>query len=142
MKVTQPPPSKERNPVTRQKHRQEVLWQILFPLLIGIVVALILGGLSVSNVINQSRLADISLIWLILPNIFVALIAIILLAGMVYGVIKLIAVLPVFAYKAQNFFGQIQFQVGKIDDKIVEPVLKARATYASWRKLKEQIFRR
>ena len=61
----------ERNPVTHQKHRQEVLRQITLPLLLGLAVLLTLAILVVITGFQGgeqvSIWADISTVWLIMP---------------------------------------------------------------------------
>ena len=88
-----PDPPKMKNLETHEKHRKEVVWQIFLPLAVGVLLMLILMAVSISSAVNQSRLADISLMWIILPNLFVALFVIVLLAVMIYGIMKLTSVL-------------------------------------------------
>lgn len=141
MDTDTPHPIKMKNLETRQKHRKEVIWQIFLPLAVGVLLILILMAVSVSSAVNQSRLADISLMWIILPNLFVALFVIVLLAGMIYGIIKLTSVLPYYLYKVQVFFNQIKAQIQKMDDRMVEPVIKGKSVSASLKKLARQLFR-
>ena len=41
-----PPPVSARNPVTAERHRREVLWQITVPLAAGVVLVLAIGALA------------------------------------------------------------------------------------------------
>ncbi len=141
MDTDTPHPIKMKNLETHQKHRKEVIWQIFLPLAVGVLLILILMAVSVSSAVNQSRLADISLMWIILPNLFVALFVIVLLVGMIYGIIKLTSVLPYYLYKVQVFFNQIKAQIQKMDDRMVEPVIKGKSVSASLKKLARQLFR-
>lgn len=142
MNETKLPLNNERNPETHQQHKKEVLWQITVPLILGVLVILLLASLSVSSAVNQSRLADISLIWIILPNLMMALIIIFMLAGMVYGLMKLTGILPFYAQKVQMFFNIVKTQTQKIDERLVEPVIKGKTSTASLRKLLQQLFGR
>lgn len=142
MQNTKPPLPGERNPETYQKHQKEVLWQITIPLIAGLVILLLLMVGSVSSAINQSRIADISLIWIILPNLAMALITLIILVGLIYGLIKLIGILPYYTQKIQVFFDLIKDRAKNIDDRLIEPIIKGKTTSASLRKLKDQLFRR
>ena len=131
----------KKNLETHQKHQKEVIWQIFLPLAIGVLLILILMAVSVSSAVNQSRLADISLMWIILPNLFVALFVIVLLAVMIYGIMKLTSVLPTYTYKLQVFFNLVKTQIQKMDDRMVEPVIKGKSASASLKKLARQLFR-
>lgn len=142
MQNTKSPLPRERNPETYQKHQKEVLWQITIPLIAGLVILLILMVGCVSSAINQSRMADISLIWIILPNLVMALITLIILVGLIYGLIKLIGILPYYTQKIQVFFNLIKDRAQNIDDRLIEPIIKGKTTSASLRKLKDQLFRR
>ena len=72
----------ERNPKTHATHRREVFWQITLPLIIGIllmvaaIVAIILS--ATQPVTDLERWAGVSLIWMILPSLFFALIILVI----------------------------------------------------------------
>lgn len=122
----------ERNPVTQQKHRREVLRQITFPLLIGVLLMLVLCVLPFLGADQTvSRWADISLIWLIIPMLFVAFVFLVLLGAIAYGVIYLIRILPVQMRRLQDLFLTIRTVLHKLTDKMVEPVLKAKSLSAA-----------
>jgi hypothetical protein len=133
---------REHNPETFQKHQKEVLWQITAPLIICVVVIILLMAVSVSPAVEQSLWADISLIWIILPNMVIALLMIVLLAGLIYGLIKLTGVMPYYAHKVQGFFNQVKYHTQKMDNRLVEPIVKGKAVSASVRKLFEELFQR
>ena len=60
----------ERNPLTHEKHRREVFWQITIPLVIGLVMILGLAALVIVTAVqggNVSQAADASLVYLIIP---------------------------------------------------------------------------
>lgn len=141
MNNVKPPLTSDRNPETYQKHKKEVLWQITIPLVIGVLVILMMAAGSVLPAVDQSRMADISLIWIILPNMVIALLMILMLAGMVFGLMKLTGIVPFYARKVQIFFNRVNSQTQKIDDRIVEPILKGKTSSASFRKLIQQVLR-
>ena len=126
-------PLPERNPFTARKHHQEVLRQITIPLVIGIVVVLGIALISVVGSDNQvSQIADISLIWLIAPMLLFGLIFLVINLAMVYGMYKLLQVLPGYARLGQNFFETARMQIRKISDSAVEPFLRASSAKAQW----------
>ena len=140
---TNPPPAPvekkkfvlpERNPVTHAAHRREMLLQVTMPLVIGILI-LLAGIVGVVYAATQksgevSRWADVSLAWLLLPVLLVALLMFVGLSAAVYGMAKLLGVLPGYARLVQNYFLLAQTKVRQVSDKIVEPVLKARSAQA------------
>jgi hypothetical protein len=142
MQTTKPSLHRERNLETYQKHKKEVLWQITVPLVAAGVIVLLMMAVSLSSEVDQSRLADISLIWIIIPNLAAALFAIFILAAMVYGLIKLISILPYYAYKTQMFFKNVDARIRSVDNRMVEPFIKGKTSSASFRKLIEQLFLR
>jgi hypothetical protein len=124
----QPKPLPEPNPVTYSAHRRDVLWQITVPIIIGTavlllaVIGVILAGSSGTG--DISRWADISMIWLLTPNIILAVFVLVILCAFVYVFIYLLRVLPSYTRMAQDFFFRVQTQVRIYSDKAVEPILK------------------
>ena len=119
---------KERNPLTYAKHRSEVFWQIILPFILGLLVVVGLAVLTIVMGFYQSQVrttwADIAIIWLILPGLGVVLGLAVLLAGLAYGVGRLIGVLPAYAHLVQNFFYLMQTRLRQGADQVVKPVIK------------------
>jgi hypothetical protein len=132
-----PPIFPPRNPFTHQKHRREVFWQVTIPLAAGLIIVLALAvGVTFASSGLASRLADVSLIWLILPAMVITLVFLVLTAGLAYGVIWLIGKLPPLAFKIHKFLLLFSTRVRKISDKAVEPVIRVESLKASWRALR------
>lgn len=130
----------ERNPATHEAHRREVLWQITVPFVILTLVFLAFAVLTVlGDTGDQSRWADISLIWLIIPVLFASLILLVLLGALVFAVLWLIGALPPFALTLQDIFSTIHAKVRQASDAAVEPVLKVEAWKASIRALRSEL---
>jgi heme/copper-type cytochrome/quinol oxidase subunit 2 len=73
MDAYEPKELPERNPVTYERHRKEVMWQILAPVIIGAVIILALAILAATRTDAQvSKGADVSVIWMITPMLIVA----------------------------------------------------------------------
>lgn len=140
-----PPAYLERNPVTYEMHKREVFRQITLPLAIGLVFLLAacvaLVYFSFWGNLDASRLADTSLIWLILPMLFVLLIFLAVTAGLAYALIWAINKLPPVFLKIYNLFVRIGAVVRKASDAAVEPVLKVEGMRASWRTLWRRLSR-
>lgn len=139
-----PRPLPPRNPVTYARHRQDVLKQITFPFVIGCVVCLMLAVLMIwpNTGIDQGRWASIALVWLILPNLLFALLFGIILAGFIYLTVQLIAKVPIWARQVQDFFLMLKYQLAILDDKLVEPFLRAHAFKSSAKALGREIKRK
>jgi hypothetical protein len=145
MNTSLPPPERklpQRNPVTHQKHRQDVLRQITLPLLLGLAVLLtaavlvVIAGFQGGE--QVSIWADISTIWLILPMLFVALIFLVLIGGLAFLVTLLMRKLPPYARLVQDFFKLVSYRVRQLSNKAVEPVLRAHGTTAALRSLRRK----
>ena len=127
----------ERNPRTHAEHRREVFWQITVPLLVGILLLLaavagvILG--ATKPVSDVGRWADVSLVWLILPTLVFALLFLIILIGLVYGITKLLGIMPRIARQVQVYFELAREKVRQFTNIIVEPFLKAHSLSAAAR---------
>lgn len=135
----QTPYPKMRNPDVKLRHQKEVFWQITLPLILGI--SLFLGAsvlVTVGASIDTSRLADVTLVWLIVPWLLVSILVILLLSGLVYGVIKLIQVLPFAFYRLHAFLRRVHGIISQVGDKAVEPVLKTARLRGRWQALRSR----
>jgi uncharacterized BrkB/YihY/UPF0761 family membrane protein len=123
-----------RNPVTHARHRREVFWQIIFPLLIGflLVVAVLVLMISsgTSTATDVSRWADVSLIWLILPSLFIALLILIILVAIIYLVTVVLQVMPRYARIVQLYFEIGKYKISHIANRVTEPIIKLRSFWA------------
>lgn len=134
-------PKRERNPKTHEIHKRETFWQITFPLILGLVFALVLAVLTFVAATGDGRIAqaaDAALIFLIIPLMMFTLISTIIFAAIAFGVIKLNDVLPFYTKQAQDIFAMVRQQVQMGSDKAVEPILKIQSFFASVNALKRK----
>ncbi|HLF89641.1 MAG TPA: hypothetical protein VI451_11880 [Anaerolineales bacterium] len=120
----------KRNPETHEQHRRQMFWQVFFPLGVGVILMLAVCVLPVAAVTQGGevrRWADISLIWLILPAMLFSLIPLALLAGSVYGLVRLFQILPGWMFRLQGIFDRIRGIVRQYADKAVEPVIQVQS---------------
>ena len=130
----------DRNPVTYQKHRHEVLWQITIPVIVAGLIVLTLAGLTATvSSGTASQMADASLITLIVPMLFFGLITLVLMGFMVYGVLKLIHALPGLMLRAHYFLLNVQLRVTRIDNSLVKPLIRTKEYNASARALRRSL---
>lgn len=131
-------PNSERNPKTHVAHKREVFWQITLPLLIGIllmIAAMIAIILSATQpVTDVSRWADVSLMWMILPSLFFALILLAITVGLVIAISQLLKVVPRYAYILQLYFEQGKGKISQLTQLMVEPILRVSSFWAAARR--------
>ena len=131
MSEYQPSSLPERNPVTHRTHRREVLLQVTIPFGIGLVIVLVASVLvTLGPDDSVSRWGDTSLIWLIIPQLFVCLLFLILMGALAFGVVWIVRTLPRYARQLQDLFNRIGLRTRKITDTIVEPVLRIQSFQA------------
>lgn len=130
----------ERNPVTYEKHRREVRWQVTVPFILGLLACLAVSVLTFfAGSPAASKLADASLIWLILPWLFAGLITFLVLGGLLYAVIAVIRVLPRYTRQAQVLFDRLHGIIRKAGDTAVEPIYRAQSFSAKVRALRRNL---
>jgi hypothetical protein len=133
-----------RNPITYQKHRHEVFWQITVPLVAGALIIVAIGltiaiGGSLAEI---NKLANVSMIFLIIPAMFFTLIAIAITIASIYGLVRLILVLPYYLRLAQNFMLVVRIRVGRVSDAVTEPFLRVHSWSASAGQLRRSLRRK
>ena len=107
---------------TVQAHKRQFAWQILVPFLVVTVLILAVAVLVASGTASTNRpWADVSIIWLIAPMLTLALVLVILLSALIYGIAKLLQVTPRYTGKAQDFFALISGWTRKIADGAAKP---------------------
>jgi hypothetical protein len=120
---------------TIRAHKRQFAWQILVPFL-GMTALIITGVVEIINGgATQSRVwADISMIWLLAPMLFFALAGIALAGTIIYGMAKLLQIMPHAAGKTQELFARLSSGTRKVSDGAAKPfvwVRQARAVIKS-----------
>jgi hypothetical protein len=133
-----PPPARRPlppwNPITRQRHNREVFWQITIPLTIGIVLILGLALLTVlAAYADQAHQADVAFIWLAGIQLIMGLLTLGMLAGVIFGLFRLMQSLPGYTRLTQDFLGAAGLRVRRVADAMVEPILRGHEFSAGWR---------
>ena len=125
------------NPKTHAAHRREVFWQITLPMLIGILLVLSALGvivfLTVQPVTDVERWADVSLIWLILPSLFLALILLAILIGFIVLISYLVRLIPPYALTVQLYIEQFKAKLLQIFNLSIEPILRIKTIWTAVR---------
>jgi hypothetical protein len=71
--------------------------------------------------------------WLLLPMLVLALIPLALLIALIYGLVRLLAVLPGYAFQAQMAIARAAQFVRNIADRTTEPFMRLHSTQAALR---------
>ncbi|MEI8133293.1 MAG: hypothetical protein WCG34_12745 [Leptolinea sp.] len=112
-----------------------MFWQIWLPIGIGAVAFLALGvmaGFSLqTGTDSAARWGQIAVMWMILPVFAAGLISLILLLGLIFGVSKLIQILPKYSIIVQMFFQRITRVIRTSTNKSVQPVIIFRSNKAA-----------
>lgn len=145
-----PPLPKTRNPRTQAVIRREVFWQIAVPvgvLLLGLIALLVLVVLNTAAPVSTGAFADVSLIFLISLASLGGLVALALVAGLVFGAGYLLRESPFWLKRVQDFLwavaGQTKSMTRQVDNRIVGVHItwaalasiwqQVRALFAPWR---------
>ncbi len=135
----------ERNPITYQKHRHEVFWQITIPLMAGglilLSVAIFVLWAGITGAGDTSKLAGVSLIWLISIAMVISLLLILASVALVYVMTKLLHTVPPYAAQAQDALFLLGLRIKKASDLAVEPILRFQGLVASLRAARRNIRR-
>ncbi len=116
--VNQPPVDRP----TVRAHKRQFAWQILVPFLVmaGLIIAgavlVVTGGAPRTGV-----WADVSLIWLLTPALFFALAFLAIMITIIYGMAKLLQIMPRYTGKAQDIFARLSAGTRKVADGTTKP---------------------
>ena len=107
---------------TVQAHKRQFAWQILVPFLVVTVLVLAAGVLAAAGTATRSW-ADVSIIWLIIPMLVFALLAVVVLGFLIYGIARLLQVTPKYTRMVQRFVAMGSDWAGRIADGAASPVI-------------------
>ena len=112
------------------KKRDYRVW-IYLPFLIGVLVLAGIVFLVVrAGFGSMSAWADASLALMLLPTIVLGLIPLVLVGLMIFGVVKLIDVLPESFQSVMNIFKQVEKAAQRTGDIAVRPLITAKSSWA------------
>ena len=121
----------QKNAITYQSHRRQVIWQIYLPIAAVILLVLLAAILVIlAPTLEVSRWADIALIFLISITMVSALIFLILNIFGIVGTRRAYQIMPYYLFMAQGFTFRLRSQVRRVSDQAVEPILWTKSNYA------------
>lgn len=141
---------KQSTPASRitpaARHRKQMLWQVWAPLIASIVIFLALAILSVVGAVQGSpqveRWGNLSAVWVIMPVLFSGLLLLVIVAGLAYGVHKLLQKMPEWLLKAQLFMLRLALTIRRAADQATTPVVAVNTFSARVSTLWGKFFRR
>jgi hypothetical protein len=138
---TPTPLPKRPRPLPDPKHRKQTFWQIWVPLGLSILAVLFLAVLAaVSAGTNAvTEFSQLSTVYLVTPVLIVGFVFLIILGAVVYGMAKLLDILPIYTRMVQGFFRQMAVFVRIWSDKTVQPVLAIRTWWAGFESARKHI---
>lgn len=123
MKETFPRPEH----ATYLKHRKEVRWKILAPVIASAVVCVLCSALVYAATFNYggdvTLWAQISEIYLAIPTIILLVVVFAMVGGIAYLLTRLLGILPRYTYQAQGLFWKIRDGVRRGADAVAKPVI-------------------
>ena len=127
-------PSPAEHP-SYQLHRRQLWTQILIPILVVVLLLVALIVLISVATFREGgeveRWAAISTIWIVIPILAAGLVVFLLFVGLVYGMAKLLALIPPYSGYAQKVVWRIEGYVRRGADASIKPVLVVGEVFAT-----------
>lgn len=113
--------------------------KILLPMLLAVaVIAAVATLTSIAAFQEESevgRWAAISTIWIVIPIMFAGLFLLIIFLGLIYGMARLLDLIPPYTGHAQKFVWRIEGYVRRGADAAIHPVLAVEGIIAAIKRL-------
>ncbi len=120
-------------------HKRQAFWQITFPLVMTVLLVLavaVLTGISAFGEASGSvRWAAISTIWLVVPVMLIAFVFLAVLVAMIYGMMRLLKIIPPYTGKAQYYVNRAADKIKTAADVATRPVIAGGGLIASLKAL-------
>jgi hypothetical protein len=130
----------EPNPVTYPQHLRQMWIQIRAPMIVGLLAILIIAffATQASNP-DVSRWGNISTIFLIIPLGLILLVTFAILGLIVYGLYRLLNLLPRYAHMAQLYVYHYSQLIIRLADRVAQPIIRVNGFFASLRVLRKRL---
>ena len=123
MKAVLPKPVHE----SYKRHRSQLTIQIILPVVISILLCIAMVVLVNIATFRENgdvaRWAAISTIWIVAPIMVASLIFLLVLAGLVYLLGRLLNITPTYTGLAQDFVHKLMIRIRLAADALVKPVI-------------------
>lgn len=129
----------EPNPFTQRIHRQEILRQVIIPLILGIIlVVVIVYGLGRANMGDLDRWVEVSIIFLLLPLFILGWVPLAAIIFLIYAISQILRLLPPYTRLTQQAIRRIEGQIKSGANFSVRPLIQIESFLA----IVDQIFGR
>ncbi|MGF1507548.1 MAG: hypothetical protein GYB64_13885 [Chloroflexi bacterium] len=120
------------NLATEQRFRRESWWQIVFPVVFTsvLMIAVTIVIIALGGVQGLSAAADYAFVFLFFVFAVLAVTTAAAFIGLAYAFIRLILVIPPYAFKAQLFMKQVYEKTDEATDKVAQQVIAVRSRAA------------
>ena len=102
-------------------HRRQLAWQILVPFFLVVAFILFVAVLVAMGATSTRAWADVSTIWLLAPMLVFALLFAAVLGFLIFGIAKLLQVIPHYTGKTQDLFARLSIWARIIADGAAKP---------------------
>ncbi len=102
---------------------------ILVILFLAVLAAVSAGGLASATVTKWSHL---SAVYLLIPILIAGFVMLAVQSAIIYGLAKLLDILPVYTRKLQGYLRQLEAWIRKWSDKSSEPILAVQSWWAGF----------
>ncbi len=126
--------SKRSRPRPDPKHRKQTFWQIWIPLGLSILVILFLAVLAAISAGSPTvtKWSHLSLIYMITPALIAGFVILAILGLVIYGMGRLLDILPVYTRIVQRFFRQMAVFIRRWSDRTAQPILAIKSWWAGF----------
>jgi heme/copper-type cytochrome/quinol oxidase subunit 2 len=118
-----------------KKHRQEITWQIILPMVLTAILFIALIVFINIAIFRDSadvgRWAALSTIWISIPIIILAVVLLAVLGGVVYLLLRLLQIAPIYTGKAQDTAHKVEGYARRAADAAVKPIIALNGIGAS-----------
>jgi hypothetical protein len=110
-----------------KKHRKQLVWQIILPMVLTAI--LFIASVVLINIAtfrdngDVGRWAAVSTIWISIPIIIVSFLLLAILVGIVYLLIRLLQITPIYTGRAQDFAYKVADYARRAADAAVKPII-------------------
>lgn len=131
-----------------QRHKRQQFWQILAPIGVGILLLIaamtmmILAATGGDPTGQISGWADVSMIWLILPVLMIAIVIALLLFALIFLLARTLKILPMYTGLVQQYAGLIEEKVKYFAHRLVGPVIRVKSTLTGIKTVSKKHFER
>jgi hypothetical protein len=108
------------------KHRRQLVWQIVLPVVLTAVLMCALIGLIYFATFYEAgdvaRWAAVSTIWIVIPIMIGLVVVLALLIGLVYLMARLLNITPTYTGMAQDYVHKAAIYIKRGADAVVKPI--------------------